>query len=330
MFKRLGLPAPKISFLFLILGLWVSPSLAQTGKVRMGMPSYSLVVLAPLVAQAKGFFYAEGLEVELIRMATPITVIALINRDIDYSTAIAGGLRNAMKGLPVKVLMSFYRAPLHVLNAKPEFGSLHELKGKVVGIAGFGDATGVMLRVMLQRVKMDIERDVKVLLVPGSEPRFYSLISGVIDAAVLSPPFNLQAEAKGFRRLMAAADVMEASLTTGLSATADKLENKPTEVKRMIRALLKAQSFIRDNKAETVKIISSRLKLDRSIAEGSYDLYASAMSPDGLVPEAVLESDIERIRRELQIKEKVPFTKVADFTFLKDMLSEMKSVPAGP
>ncbi len=54
------------------------------------------------------------------------------------------------------------------------------------------------------------------------------------------------------------------------------------------------------------------------------------MSPDGLIREAVLESDIERIRRELQIKEKVPVTKVADFTLLKEVLSEMKSVPAGP
>lgn len=322
--------AAKISLLCLPLVLGTSAAFAQTGKVRMGMPSYSLVVLAPLVAQAKGFFHAEGLEVELIRMATPITVIALINRDIDYSTAIAGALRNAIKGLPVKMVMSFYRAPLHVLNAKQEFGSVQELKGKVVGIAGFGDATAVMLRAMLERAKMDMERDVKVIQVPGSEPRFYSLISGTIDAAVLSPPFNLQAEAKGFRRLMAAADVMEASLTTGLSVSLDKLEGNPREVKRMTRALLKAQAFIRDNKSETVKIISSRLKLDRVIAEGSYDLYARAMSPDGLIREGVLESDIEGIRRELQIKEKVAITKVADLTLLREALNEMKLIPSSP
>lgn len=59
--------AAKISLLCLPLILGTTPALQQAGKVRIGMPSYSLVVLAPLVAQAKGFFYAEGLEVELIR-----------------------------------------------------------------------------------------------------------------------------------------------------------------------------------------------------------------------------------------------------------------------
>jgi ABC-type nitrate/sulfonate/bicarbonate transport system substrate-binding protein len=292
------------------------------------MPSYSLVVLAPLVAQGKGLFRAEGLEVELIRMATPITVMALINKDIDYSTASAGGLRSAVKGLPVKALMSFYRAPLHVLNAKPEIGSMRELRGKLVGIAGFGDATEQMLRAMLQRARMDMERDVKVVQVPGSEPRFYSLVAGTIDAAVLSPPSNLWAEAKGFRRLMAAADAMEASLTTGLTANIDKLRNNPGEVKRMIRALLKAQAFIRDHRAETVKIISERLKLESFIAGGSYDLYLRSMSMDGLPRVEVIEQDTERIRRDLNLGEAVPITKVTDFSILKETLNEMRLAPS--
>lgn len=326
---KFSFPAVKFFLLCLPL-LFLSTSVAfpQTKKVRIGMPSYSLLVLAPLLAQARGFFHSEGLEVELIRMATPVTVMALINKDIDYSTASAGALRNAIKGLPLKVVMSFYRAPLHVLNAKHEFGSVQELKGQLVGIAGYGDATETMLRAMLERARMDMETDVKVVQVPGGERRFTSLVSGSIDAAVLSPPFNLKAEAKGFKRLMAAADVMEARLTTGLSVSVDKLERNPREVKHMIRALLKAQAFIRDNKSETVKFISSRLKLDRPIAEGSYDLYARAMSLDGLIREGVLESDIEAIRHKLQVKEKVSIAKVADFTLLKEVLNEMKLIPS--
>ena len=89
-------------------------------KVRVGMPSFSLNFIAPRVAQVKGLFRAEGLEVELIQMATPITIVALTTKGIDYSTTSGTGVRSAVRGLPVKVVMSFDRRPLHVLVAKPE------------------------------------------------------------------------------------------------------------------------------------------------------------------------------------------------------------------
>src|ERR1051326_7305117 len=79
-------------------------------KVRVGMPSFSLSFVAPKVAQAKGFFTAEGLDVELIQMATNITVVALTTKDIDYSTASGAVLRSAVRGLPVKVVMYFNRS----------------------------------------------------------------------------------------------------------------------------------------------------------------------------------------------------------------------------
>src|ERR1043166_9546125 len=82
-------------------------------KVRVGMPSFSLSFVAPKVAQAKGFFTAEGLDIELIQMATNITVVALTTKDIDYPPPPGAVLRPARRALRVKVVFFFNGKPLH-------------------------------------------------------------------------------------------------------------------------------------------------------------------------------------------------------------------------
>jgi hypothetical protein len=44
---------------------------------------------------------------------------------------------------------------------------------------------------------------------------------------------------------------------------------------------------------------------------------------NGIVPERVLESDIERARKDQQVKEAVPVGKVVDFSMLREALNEL-------
>lgn len=313
-------------FCFLLFVIFLLPSLSGAQaleKVRVGMPSLSLSFIAPRVAQAKGFFREEGVDVELIRIATNVGVVAITTKELDYTTAAGAVLRSAVKGLPVKVVQYFNGKPLHVLVAKPEIGTVAGLKQKVVGFAGYGDSTEFMLRAMLRQAGMELEKDVQAFQVSGSGQRLTALLAGRLDAAILPPPFNFEAESKGFVRLMNAADVFESSVS-GLGLHVDSLRDKPWQVKKMVRALLRAQSFIKSNKDESVRIISDWLKLEPNVARASYDIYVRGMTLNGLVPDRVLEADIERARKDQQVKEGVPIAKVADFTILKEALVELR------
>lgn len=298
-------------------------SVAQSlERVRVGMPSLSLSFIAPQVAYARGFFREEGIDAEIIRIATNIGIVAVTTKEIGYTTAVGAGLRSAVRGLPLKVVTYFNGRPLHVLVAKPEIRSLQDLRRKVIGFAGYGDSTEFMLRAILRQAGMELEKDVQAFQVSGSGQRLQALLSGNMDAAIVPPPFNFEAESKGFVRLMAAADVFETSVS-GLALHVDTLRDKPIQVKKMLRALLRAQNFIRNNKAESVRVIADWLKLEPKIALASYDIYVKGMSLNGIVPERVLESDIERARKEQQVKEAVPVAKVVDFTLLREALNEL-------
>ena len=87
-------------------------------KVRIGMPSLSLSFIAPQVAYARGFFREEGIDAEIIRIATNIGIVAVTTKEIGYTTAVGAGLRSAVKGLPLKVVIYFNGRPLHVLGGQ--------------------------------------------------------------------------------------------------------------------------------------------------------------------------------------------------------------------
>lgn len=290
-------------------------------KVRIGMPSLSLSFIAPQVAYARGFFREEGIDAEIIRIATNVGIVAVTTKEIGYTTAVGAGLRSAVKGLPLKVMMYFNGRPLHVLVSKPELKSLAELRKKVIGFAGYGDSTEFMLRAMLRQAGMELEKDVQAFQVSGSGQRLQALLSGKLDAAIVPPPFNFEAESKGFVRLVSAADVFETSVS-GLALHVDTLK-EPIQVRKMLRALLKAQTFIRNSKPESVRVIAEWLKLEPRIAQASYEIYVKGMSPNGIVPERVLESDIERARKEQQVKEAVPVGRVVDFTMLQEVSNQL-------
>jgi len=123
-------------------------------------------------------------------------------------------------------------------------------------------------------------------------------------------------------RLVSAAEVFETSVS-GLALHVDNLRDKPAQVKKMLRALLKAQNFIRSNKPESVRLIADWLKLEPAIAQASYDIYVKGMSSNGLVSERVLESDIERARKDQQVREAVAVSRVVEFGPLRETLRDL-------
>jgi len=304
-------------------------SFPQSGdKVKIGLPDFSISFLSLKVAQSQRLFQSEGLEVDLIRISNPVAMIALLNKEIDYAASTGSVLASAVRGLPLKIVMYSLRTPPHALIVKPEIKTPPEIKEKIIGVAT-GTTEGI-LRAIMVHAKLT-EKDVKILLISESSSRLNALSLGRMDGAVLPPPFSVQAEKMGFRRLIGASEVPEivdARIAfpppAGLGVHSDKLQGQPQQIRQVVRATLRGHDFIRTRKNDTVKIISDWLKVDSAIAAGAYDAYVSSLSPEGWVPEPFLESVVEQQRQSLKVPEKVPIAKVADFRILKEILAESR------
>ena len=89
------------------LGLLVPPlaAQAQTQKIRISLSSRSNTNTSYYVAQARGFFKDEGLEVEFIQINPRLGALAVLNGDVTYTTSFVSTFRGVVQGLPMKTVL---------------------------------------------------------------------------------------------------------------------------------------------------------------------------------------------------------------------------------
>jgi hypothetical protein len=91
----------------------------------------------------------------------------------------------------------------------------------------------------------------------------------------------------------------------------------------MIRALVKANGFIRKNKEGTVQVLVNWTKTKPEFAEAAYDSTVSIFSQDGSIPEDGLRIVIDNFRKSMNITRQVSLNEVADITLLLEAQREL-------
>ena len=312
---------------FLIVGvlLWSGTS-AAADKIRLSISALDVSFLTAGVAAKRGFFKDEGLDVEVIRMAANVSVTALSTGDIDYTMIFASVVRGALRGLPMKVVASYMDSSTHTLIARPEYKTLKDLKGKTLGVSTYGSTSDVIARMMFKQGGVDPERDLKIITLGAERARFAALREGLVEVAVLSPPADSEANKVGFNVLARAYELFKLPFT-GLGANTKKLKEKPDDVKRMVKALLRANRFVRQNRDGTIQTMMDWSKVDRESAAATYDSTWKIFSEDGSIPDAGLKLVIDQGRQAMNIDRQVANSEVSDPAFLREAQRELGIKP---
>ena len=191
----------------LLVGLFAPTRSLGADRVRFAYPAKSLNYLPITLGRDKGIFQAEGIDLQMILVASTIQVAALTTGDIDFSGAQSQVMAGAARGLPVKVVGFLTVKPSFWLMAKPEIKSMAELKGKIIGITAIGSSTDTLARFLVSKNGLVPDRDVAFLGTGTTANILTAMKAGTVDAGVLSPPFNAFGKAVGlphaglFRRL---------------------------------------------------------------------------------------------------------------------------------
>ena len=273
------------------------------------------------LAHKQGFLKDEGIDAEIIRVTGGAASAAMSGGQLDYSTgmAISGAITG---GYPVKVVACFVPAPVFSLVARSEIKSVQELRGKTVGISTFGGLSIFGAQVIAKHFGLDPEKDLKFVAVGAVEGRFIRLTQGLLDAAILAPPLDSEAKKKGFNILARAEDILifpETGLVTGMK----KIQGNPDEIKRVIKAGIKANRYIRSNRDGTIQFIMEWLKVNREVATATYDGVVKVYNEDPSVCEKGLRVMIDERKQALKINREVAISEVADLSLIREALREM-------
>ena len=307
--------------LIVVLLMWADTSVAAD-KVRLSISAVDISFLTAGLASKRGFFRDEGLDVEIIRMNANVSITALSTGDIDYTMIFASVVRGALRGMPMKVVSSYMDSSTHLLIARPEYKSLKDLKGKTLAVSTFGATSDVAARMMFKQGGVDPERELKIIPLGAERSRYTALREGIVDVAVLSPPADSEAIRLGFNVLSRFFEHFKLPFT-GLGVNTKKLKEKPDEVKRMIKAALRANRFVRQNREGTIQTLMDWVHVDRESAAATYDSTWRIFSEDGNIAESGLRLVIDQGRQAMKIDRPVAIEEVADFAPLREAQKEL-------
>ena len=295
-------------------------------RIRVAVSNPNMPNLTVAMAQKNGFFKDETLEAEIIRMNPNVAITALATGDVDYCQLFGAVVGGAIAGLPVRIVAGYLDNWPMTLIAQPEYKSIKDLKGKTLGISSFGATPDVAARMMLKRAGVDPEKEIKVLALGSDAARLTALTQRVVDVVVISPPADAQMEKQGYRILARAYELFSFPYL-GLGTHTRKIKEKPDEMRRVIKATIRANRFIRDNRDEAVRTLIGWGKVEREFAYASYDALKNLFNADGAVPEDGLKLVIEQARRGAKVTREVAPNEVVDLSFLREAQAELGIKP---
>jgi ABC-type nitrate/sulfonate/bicarbonate transport system substrate-binding protein len=145
---------------------------------------------------------------------------------------------------------------------------------------------------------------------------------GLTAATLGSPPADYLGKTMGYI-VLARAHELFSYPSSGLVLNVKRIKEKPDEIKRMIKAGIRTNRFISQNREGTIQAMVEWMRIDKEMAAASYDSSVKTYSDDLSLPEDGLRLLIEEAKRAAKLDRDVPLDQVADFSLLREAQREL-------
>jgi NitT/TauT family transport system substrate-binding protein len=305
---------------------------AWAEKVRTAIPRLTLNYLSVRVAEAKGLFRDEGIDNETIQIPGSAAIAALVSGDVHYSGAGGSGMRAAVRGAPIKAIMFQTEKVTWYLITAPDVRKIADLKGKRVAVGTVGDTQDALITMLVERGGLS-GRDITRVAMPArnTATTFLGLQSGAISAAVVNGDESILAEKEGLHTLAFIGDVFPYPFQ-GFLATDRMIAERPGDVKKWLRAMIRALIFVRDKPEEAADIAMKKIpmgsKMTRPLVVEGIRRFGKAL-PDGVPglpsPQGIKTLIDLDIKAALKIKDDIPPEKVLNLRLVKEVKEELEA-----
>lgn len=272
---RSGLKAMLIA-LSLIYQFCLTPAYGAAAPVRVAYSAISGAMGPLWVAHDLGIFNRYGLDVQLLYIGGGSVVTqALLSGDVQFVRLGANAVVQAsLRGAELKMIANTINRLVFSLMSRPEITSPSDLKGKKIGVTRLGGSTDFALDLALKKWALRRGTDVAVLQTGGMPQLLGAIKGGNIDAGVISPPTNLQAQKLGLKELVDFGDLEILYPNSPLAATQGYLIKNRDLVLRFLRAYCEGIHRVKTDRENTLKVFSKYTSVkDPEILAELYRIY---------------------------------------------------------
>jgi NitT/TauT family transport system substrate-binding protein len=267
-----------VTLLFLIIGGSADAADALR-KMTVGQAGVNPGAGLFSIAANQGFYKKHGLSVEIIKTNTTAAVQALVSGKMHMVTGAgaAAFVTATLEGLPAFVIVgSWVNVFPYKIMAHKGIKRIEDLKGKTGHVgAPFGTIPDTALRFALNRLKIDAEKDVKLVQHANADPAsiLAAMEKGEVQFGILAPPFDLIAERRGYEMLLALPGLGIPWQQNGEIVPVSYLKSNRDNVVRLMRATADASKFFFDQKEKTLDIMTEYLGRPRDETEYAYNQF---------------------------------------------------------
>ena len=301
-----------------------SSSSADAGPTHLRLAYHGSLCGAPLyIAQEKGFFADENLEVEQVTVDAAHVAEAVGSDQVDVGMGLIGKMLQPLEnGLPIKFTTGVHTGCIKLLvPADSGISKVTDLKGKNIGVPGLADAGTVVTKRSLHAAGIDASESSSevTFTVFSRNDLAQALENGAVDAIVLGDPqASITQKQYGLNALIDTASDPEykdeyccaAFVTNKLAA-----EN-PEAAAAFTRAVQKASQWVQENPDEAAKII-----VEKKYVSGEVDFNASVLKTYNYKPSVqggydALKLGAQQLTEIGILKEGTDATKFADNAYI--------------
>ena len=308
-------------------------------KVKLTMPVVALSMIPVYLAQANGYFREDGLDVEMITTngAGP-DIKALIAGEVDFSFTPGDNVMLAyQEGKRVVMVMTGFRRlvinwAMHkdvarargITETTPLAEKLKALKGLTVGVTQAGALTSHLAMFVIRKAGYVPQQDVHVIPI-GSGPTWLAALENrKVDVALTATPVPETAIDRGFAIMFidnarGEDPSVPEFLMECLITRPDVIEKNPDLVRRMVRALLRANVWaLRASPDQIAAALKPFLgQTPSEVLLSGVKTTLPALSRDGRTTERGAQVTQDVLEQAGILKKRVPYAEVANNTFLR-------------
>lgn len=270
---------PQIIFFFLALFGSAAAGAQELKKIKIGYPAISYNQIHIWVAHDAGLFRKHGLDTEIVffrggQMATQ----ALVAGDppiVNIGTVVQAGLQ----GHDVVLIASSENTYNYSIVARPGTTRIEQLKGKRLGVSGFGSASHNAALILLKRFDLEPNKDVSLVVAGPTSERLSAVDAGRIDVTLLTPSELPRSRKQGLVEVYDMADLGVEVQGNGFATSRSLIKTQRDTALRALRGYVEAIHYIHRNRDETRKIVAKYLRLtDPEVLDATYTAFVKTVS----------------------------------------------------
>lgn len=254
-------------------------SAQEPRKIKIGYPAISYNQIHIWIAKDAGIFRRHGLDAEVIffrggQMATQ----ALVAGDppiVNIGTVVQAGLQ----GHDVVLIASSESSYNYSVVAKPGMSRVEQLKGKRLGVSGFGSASHNAALILLKKFNLESGKDVALVVAGPTMERLAAVDTGRIDATILTPSETPRARRQG---LVEVYDMLELGIEVqgnGFATSRGFIKSQRATALSALRSYVEAIHFIGKNKDESKRIAAKYMRTNEpDVLDATYEWFVKRVA----------------------------------------------------